>query len=50
MRLAVIADDLTGAMDTGLQFAKRGLPKLFIGHMMVFVFNLLKETVCKILP
>lgn len=24
-RLAVIADDLTGAMDTGLQFAKRGL-------------------------
>jgi len=25
MRLAVIADDLTGAMDTGLQFAKCGL-------------------------
>ncbi len=28
MRLAVIADDLTGAMDTGLQFAKRGLQTL----------------------
>jgi D-threonate/D-erythronate kinase len=28
VRLAVIADDLTGAMDTGLQFAKRGLQTL----------------------
>lgn len=28
MRLAVIADDLTGAMDTGLQCAKRGLRTL----------------------
>jgi len=28
LRLAVIADDLTGAMDTGLQFAKRGLQTL----------------------
>lgn len=28
MHLAVIADDLTGAMDTGLQFAKRGLQTL----------------------
>ena len=25
MRLAVIADDLTGAMDTGVQFAKIGI-------------------------
>ena len=23
--LAVVADDLTGAMDTGVQFSKRGL-------------------------
>ncbi|HUV93375.1 MAG TPA: four-carbon acid sugar kinase family protein, partial [Anaerolineae bacterium] len=27
-RLAVIADDLTGAMDTGLQFSKHGLETL----------------------
>jgi uncharacterized protein YgbK (DUF1537 family) len=28
MRLGIIADDLTGAMDTGLQFSKQGLETL----------------------
>ena len=30
--LAIIADDLTGAMDTGLQFSKRGLETLVAMH------------------
>ena len=32
MTIAIIADDLTGANDSGLQFASYGLPtKVFLG-------------------
>ncbi len=30
LKLLVIADDLTGASDTGVQFAKKGIPVLVV--------------------
>lgn len=36
MRFIILADDFTGAMDTGIQFAQRGIPTGYYGEIFAF--------------
>ncbi len=44
IKLLVIADDFTGALDTGVQFSKRGIPTM-VSTDTTFNFNEMNEEV-----